>query len=189
MSFPLKICFLGTDKTVTVEVPVADARCGYGDRPDEKQAWRVAVYTETASLHDYEAPDGPTLWTVRNGAYFIVDPLKWTPAEHLLRDQLKVASDIATAAVTDACLADPEIAEAVARYEKVCRDIDRKYAIQQAQWTKDVKKIAKAFRRKTVTVGEQSVPGKSVVRSSTGAVLGYANVWNGRWLGSVEKLR
>lgn len=52
-----------------------------------------------------------------------------------------------------------------------------------------IKFIARKFRRAHVDVGEQTVPGKCCVRSARGKLLGYADVWNGSWLGTVEVFR
>jgi hypothetical protein len=96
--------------------------------------------------------------------------------------------------VAAAWLADiearPDVASVVEHYRSSVLDaLDRQYETHRRQWDEDVRAIAQKFRRKWVEVGEQTVPGKCVVRSSRGNTLGYADVWDGRWLGTVQRIR
>lgn len=92
------------------------------------------------------------------------------------------------AAAAEAEATRPDVAAACEDYREVVRQIDREHARHYAQWSLDVRRIARAFRRARVEVGEQTVPGKCCVRSSRGKLLGYANIWNGAWRGTVERL-
>jgi hypothetical protein len=82
-----------------------------------------------------------------------------------------------------------DVASVVEHYRSsVLDELDRQYADHAARWEADLAAIAKAFRRASVQVGEQTVPGKCCVRSTRGKLLGYADVWDGQWRGTVERL-
>lgn len=81
-----------------------------------------------------------------------------------------------------------DVAAVVEWYRATVFDaLDVQYAEHQRQWERDRAQIARLFRRRRVEVGEQTVPGKCVVRSSRGNTLGYADVWDGKWLGTIER--
>ena len=82
----------------------------------------------------------------------------------------------------------PDVTAAVEDYRRTLDSIERQYADLYARWRVDAAAIARAFRRARVEIGEQTVPGKVVVRSSRGKILGYANVWDGVWLGTVTRV-
>lgn len=102
-----------------------------------------------------------------------------------IRDTRRQVADAWLAAIASR----PDVAAVVEHYRATVLDrLDTEYAAHLAQWETDVVAIARKFRRKWVQVGEQTVPGKCCVRSSRGNLLGYANVWDGKWLGTVERV-
>lgn len=116
------------------------------------------------------------------------------PTTWLSRDGLQIRENIPQVvidAIRAAWLADietrPDVMTAVEHYRQILDVIDREYRHNEQRWNRDCETIAKKFRRKWVEVGEQTVPGKCCVRSLRGKLLGYADVWDGRWMGTIEK--
>lgn len=87
-----------------------------------------------------------------------------------------------------ALASDPEIAETVEAYRRIEDGIDAAWIRCREQWERDAQQIAQLFRRVSVEIGEQTVPGKCCVRSRRGKLLGYAHVWDGRWMGTIERI-
>ena len=122
-----------------------------------------------------------------------------TPGGRLRLDGYESTDDVLLAAILDArrqiaaaWLADlaarADVAAVVENYRATVLDaLDREYAEHHKRWEADRASIAAIFRRKWVEIGEQTVPGKCCVRSSRGKLLGYADVWDGKWLGTVER--
>lgn len=81
----------------------------------------------------------------------------------------------------------PDVQVVCAGYRRILRQIDEEHARHYAQWERDVAAIARRFRRSSVQVGEQTVPGLCVVRSTRGRTLGYAVVQDGRWTGQIKR--
>lgn len=82
----------------------------------------------------------------------------------------------------------PDVARACAEHDAMLSRIDAESRAHEARWAEDRARIARMFRRKIVSVEEQTVPGLCVVRSSRGRTLGYAHVWDGRWLGRISRV-
>jgi hypothetical protein len=176
------IRYLDTKRTVDVEVEVSGLRVGWGDRRSDAAASEpLPVWTEQHQLR----------WDVllERGT----DGRLYEAADqnHPMREALLRARKTVSRAADVAERADPEIAEAVARYAELMREIDAELA-DDAEYEKrrrvDAMGIARAFRRASVKIGEQTVPGKACVRSNRGKLLGYADVWDCRWLGTVERI-
>jgi hypothetical protein len=173
------IRYLDTKHTVAVEVEVPGLRVGWGDRrSDAAAAEQLPVWTEQYQLR------GDTLLERGSDGHLY----EAEDQSHPMRAALLAARAAVSRAADAAERADPEIAEAVARYASLMRGIDAEYEEHAQRWNLDVCRIAAAFRRKSVEIGEQTVPGKVCVRSRTGRLLGYADVWDGRWLGTVERI-
>jgi hypothetical protein len=154
---------------------------GWGDRT--ASADDLPVWTEPdAALIKAEASRGEIRYyhTVRPGErYETTDRPAWAD------DFATVVQDIRAAAAA-AERERPDVQQACASWYAVLADIDRQYARHEAHWAASARGIAKRFRRSRVVLGEQTVPGKVCVRSTRGNLLGYANVWDGEWLGTVE---
>jgi hypothetical protein len=149
---------------------------------------------------DRDSGDGVDVWTVadsqgvamstRGGAFVAVAGGVRYPAE--MRPAWADAFDRAVVEIRSAIQADrisrPEVEATCAAYDKIIADMRAEHAAHYRQWDRDVVAIAKLFRRRKVHVGEQTVPGKCVVRSTRGNTLGYAHVWDGKFLGTVEKV-
>lgn len=174
------IYYLDTPKTVEVEVPLDGLRVGYGDRRSTADAsGPLPVYTA-----DFELTAKLELrQRGADGAHYFVEP------GHPMRAELLRVRDLVSAAADEAERTDPEIAEAVGRYAVIIRKIDAAHTAHRLSWEQDAKSIAKLFGRGSVQLGEETVPGKVCVRSSRGTLLGYADCWDGRWLGTVETRR
>lgn len=156
-------------------------RCGYGDQ--EATAAETPVWTEPdADGVMMEASRGTVRSYHRVGVcerYEAAAP-EWAPAFIL-------AVTIIREAAAQAESTQADVAAVCASYRRILDSIAREHAAHYARWDLDATRIARAFRRKSVQIGEQTVPGKVCVRSSRGNLLGYANCWDGRWLGSVER--
>lgn len=81
----------------------------------------------------------------------------------------------------------PEVRTVCESYRRILGQIDAQHEAHRRQWERDVATIARMFRRERVEVGEQTVPGLCVVRSVSGTTLGYAEVWDGRFLGRIRR--
>ncbi len=82
----------------------------------------------------------------------------------------------------------PDAAAVVEHYRASVLDaLDRQYAEHRRRWEVDAAAIAKRFRRARVVLGEQTVPGLVCVRSTRGNLLGYAECWDGQWLGRIRR--
>lgn len=131
----------------------------------------------------------------------LIDGTRWGAGEDgsLRLDDYPATDDALRAAIHDArrqvaeawlaAIADrPDVAAIVEHYRAAVLDrLDAESAALQSRWAVDAVAIAREFRRTRVEIGEQTVPGKCCVRGSRGAMLGYAHVWDGQWLGTVER--
>lgn len=168
------------DATIEVDTRIATVTCMWADRidrGDEPAAYGLLSDGRRWECGGLTRVSAPGAWDV----YDCTDP------------DLAAALRAARAAVAAAWRADvearPEAAAALEGYRvNVLDALDRQYAAHNARWDRDLQAIARKFRRAHVQVGEQTVPGKCCVRSARGKLLGYADVWDGRWLGTVERL-
>jgi hypothetical protein len=162
------------------ELPVS-LHVGWGDRDDAEQ---LPVWTDSdASGIEMESNKDGCKAYLRQDAFarYPTDEPMWADAFRAAVARIRIAAAEAEAT-------RPEVAAACESYRGIVREIAREHEQHYAQWSLDVQRIARKFRRARVQVGEQTVPGKCCVRSSRGKLLGYANVWDGRWLGTVERL-
>lgn len=164
---------------VSVEVSddrIATIQPSWGDRVARNKT--PCVYGTLTNGTSWELGEDDAL---RLGGYVeTVEPLLAA-----IRDAHRQVADAWRAAIASR----PDVAAVVEDYRATVLDrLDREYAAHLAQWETDTAAIARKFRRQWVQVGEQTVPGKCCVRGAKGTLLGYANVWDGRWLGTVERI-
>ncbi|MCK9567511.1 hypothetical protein M0R72_01015 [Candidatus Pacearchaeota archaeon] len=154
--------------------PFTKLSVGWGDRG--ASAADLAIWGETANGSvEYSAKHGLCI----NG-YFVKDSVL----------ELR-AMEIHSAIVAAAQLAEetrPNVSAVCAQYRSILKSIAEEHERHYAQWKSNLPKIARKFRRKKVLVGEQTVPGKCCVRSVRGNLLGYVDIWNGKWLETVERI-
>jgi hypothetical protein len=118
----------------------------------------------------------------------LVDGTRFQTGQLLGRADLEAIQTAVEAAWERDITEREDVRAVVEGYRRTVLDaLDREYAVHEQQWATWGRQIAQKFRRKTVSIGEQTVPGKCVVRASSGRVLGYADVWDGKWLGTVER--
>lgn len=164
---------------VTVDVPegTPQIRTGWGDRdfPDALPVWASAdgVTVEVAA-------DGSTRCRHEMSCWGYPLPA-WSAA-------VVEAAAVIRAAAAGAERTRPDVAAALGWYRELNHQLDREHEAHRARWAAWRQQIARKFRRAWVSVDEQTVPGKCCVRSSRGKLLGYADVWNGEWLGTVERI-
>ena len=183
------IWFLSTSRSITVQTPIS-LSVSWGDRVS-RQKTAPSVFGSIG--------DGVEVTVGELGHWWVASPVTvrgyvrissggsadLTERQHA--DALATYTAVATA-WREALRTDPEIAAAVEQYRKILDRIERDHDEHYRQWTKDVGSIAAKFRRRRVSVDEQTVPGKCCVRSTRGNLLGYALIQDGRWTGRVEKL-
>ena len=139
-----------------------EVRVGWGDRVKRGETPPVWVSADGKTISEAELPEG------------LLDTIRARVAEAWHAD-IETREDVASA---------------VEDYRASVLDvISLGYAAHAARWARDCARIAKKFRRARVVVGEQTIPGKCVVRSTRGRTLGYADVWDGVWQGTVEQVR
>jgi hypothetical protein len=193
-----QIAFLDTTQTVAVDTPLA-LFVSWGDRVSRSQSGPSVYGPLERSQHGTpsalccEAGELGDWWSrpevqVR-GYRHATDGHSYT-AE--LTDEQRAAA-LATyhavaAAWRQAVATDPEIAAAVEAHRQIQDSILADHAAYNERWEIDLAHIAQKFGRNSVSVGEQTVPGKCCVRSARGKLLGYAHVRDGRWLGTVERI-
>jgi len=152
-----------------------DGPCVYGDIQDEAGA----LYVEAGQRGEWWERQPVTLRATRGGY------------ETTISEELRAAVLATHAAVVDAWQraleAHPEIAAAVEAFRGIEDRILRDHDAHQARWARDVRVIARRFRRAWVEVGEQTVPGRCCVRGRRGALLGYAMIQDGVWTGEVVR--
>jgi hypothetical protein len=153
---------------------IATIEASWGDRVERGESPRVyGTLTDGAA---YQILDGQ----LRVGGYDVEDVA-------LLAAVLDAQRQVSAAWL--AAIADrPDVAAVVEQYRVRLDALDRAEAEHRERWARDCIAIARRFRRASVQVGEQTVPGKCCVRSARGTLLGYADVWDGRWLGTVERV-
>lgn len=157
---------------------VASVRCGYADRCRSGQT--PGIWGVLTDGRRYEAgPNG-----VRIGTTDLYAPQDADDA--VVAEAVRIHGTVAAAVEADIANR-PEAHMLVADWHALLARQDAQYVAHCTSWAADVAAIARAFRRRSVEVGEQTVPGKCVVRGRRGAVLGYAHVWDGRWLGRVSR--
>lgn len=83
----------------------------------------------------------------------------------------------------------PDVAAACAAYREILSGLAAQHAAHRRMWVEQQDAIARRLRRRSVVVGEQTVPGLCVVRSSRGRTLAYAHIWDGRWDGRLQVIR
>jgi hypothetical protein len=188
------IRFLDTQKTISVETPVR-VSTGWGDRDP---GGTIPVFISFSEGDDWSPEtgrkcnwDGRTsvrqLWSVEYSGergYRSSGDVPEELNEATMVECHRLVNEALTAAIEN----DSEVAAAVESYAEIVRSIKAEHEQHYAQWALDIIAIAKKFRRKFVQLGEQTVPGKVMVRSSRGRTLGYADCWDGRWLGTVERV-
>lgn len=183
------INFLDGPKPIVVETGLA-LSASWGDRVSRQQDG-PGVYGEV---------DGLMVECVSPGPWWEPGPVEVRgfrrcghdrypeelPAE--LAEQVRATRDAVVTAWKQAVETDPVVAEAVEAYRQILDGILEHGRAHEAQWQRDALAIAKAFRRKTICLGEQTVPGKICVRSARGNLLGYADCWDGHWQGTIERI-
>ena len=164
-------------------LPVEGLRVGWGDR--ERSAAELPIWTtpDADGIELSSGRDGVRAYRRVNAhdRYQVERMPAWAPA-------FLAACEAVRAAAQQAEETRQEVATVCADYRRTLRQIDEQTARHYARWEQDVAAIARRFRRATVVVGEQTVPGKCIVRSTRGRTLGYAHVWDGRWTGRVERV-
>jgi predicted ribosome-associated RNA-binding protein Tma20 len=163
------------------DLPVV-VHAGWGDRG--RSADELPVYTDPDANCIVAEANGRRVRVAKHAPYGLFDTDQspaWLPS-------FIAAVAAIRAAAAAAELDRPEVATVCAGYRAVLRGIDEAHRAHEAQWQQDVVRIARKFRRATVAIGEQTVPGKVCVRSTRGRLLGYADCWDGRWLGTIERI-
>lgn len=110
-----------------------------------------------------------------------------TEADWLTPDLKKQIVSTIKAKALEAAEKNPDIQKAVAFYAALWENMNKEYKDHIAGCEAGNTAIAKKFHRKHVEVGEQTVPGLCVVRSSRGKTLGYASMQDGRWTGKIQR--
>lgn len=100
-----------------------------------------------------------------------------TPPEHIV-------AQIRAAWASDT---RPDAVLARADYARLLGQVRERTARARQKSVEQTKAIAKKFRRAHVVLGDQSTPGTVSARSTRGTLLGYVNMWNGVWDGSVRR--
>lgn len=167
--------------TVQLEhkLPVA-VHAGYGDRSEPDG--RIPIYTSEDGDGVYVLLDDSGLRAAqrdRTGQCAVPVP-DWAAALPEIRE-------LVIAALLGDSASRPEVAAARAAYAAIVERDRREDLAQRREWAQDVARIATAFGR-PVVVGEQTVPGRCVVRSPDGDLLGYADVRDGRWTGTIQEV-
>lgn len=165
-------------------MPVA-VHVGWGDR--ERDA-ALPVYTDPDE-HGISMsfsrtggdPDRVHVWIHTPGGRYEHHTLpEWSPAflaaVTVIREAAQVAEDTR-----------PEVATVCAAYRAILAGIDAQLERHERQWDTWRREIARRLRRKSIQVGEQTVRGLCIVRSSRGTPLAYAEVWDGRWTGRLRR--
>jgi hypothetical protein len=163
---------------VTVEVSddrIATIRASWGDRVKRG---------ETPSTYG-TLTDGTTYDTYADGSLRLGGrPATDDALLAAIRDTRRQVAEAWLAAIATR----PDVAAVVEDYRRGLDEMYRTFDAHYAQWATAIQLIAHKFRRKKVYIGEQTVPGKCCVRSARGALLGYAYVQDGQWLGTVERV-
>lgn len=167
------------------DLPVT-VRAGWGDRIGGINGDELPVWTtpDAAGLEAAAKADGSVRVYRRAGghAYDTDERPEWLPAFERVVLQIRAAAAHAEAT-------RPDVAAVCAGWRAVLARLDAENEAHARQWAADAAAIARKFRRARVLLGEQTVPGKVCVRSTRGNLLGYADCWDGRWRGTVERLR
>lgn len=169
---------------LTVEhepLPVA-VHCGWGDRVGGVGAPELPVWTDPDA-------DGVAAQSGRTGEVRVTCRGYATDLRPGWVDVFARVVAVLRAAHAADIRDRSDVAEVCGEYAGIIAGIEAEYAAHARRWDADVLHIARKFRRARVVVGEQTVPGKCVVRSTRGNALGYAHVWDGRWLGTVKVCR
>ena len=170
--------------TIAVDVPdgVPQINVSYADR--RRDPAELAIWTDDDSdgVSAECSADGTVRARLRALDSFTTSPA-WAEALPGIREAV-------IEGMREAIAARPHWQEAIARYSAVLDEIDTEMREHDRQWERDIAAIAEAFGvdATEIEVGEQTVPGKARVRVS-GEPIGYANVWDGRWLGTIEDER
>ena len=182
----VRIGYLGMDGSTEVLDPTVLVVWCPDDRIETIQAtWGDRVARGQAPSTYGTLADGTAWETYRDGGGLRLNGYPATD-ETLLDAIMHTRAQVETAWL--AAIADrPDVAAAVEGYRVLLDRMDARDAAHRARWERDVAAIARKFRRRSVVVGEQTVPGKCCVRSARGKLLGYAHVWDGAWLGTVER--
>jgi hypothetical protein len=164
-----------------VTLPVA-VHVGWGDRAEPD---RLAVWTDADAdgLTMEASADETRAWRRHDASTrYPAD------AEPTWAEAFRAAVAAIRAAARSAEVERADVRTVCDAYRAILRTMDREPAAHRSQWERDVQAIARRFRRARVVVGEQTVPGLCIVRSTRGTPLGYAHVWGGRWQGRVTRV-
>lgn len=187
------IRFLDTNKKVEVETPVS-LSISWGDRVSRYQNGPI-VYGSLAGA-SYGTADDLYVSAGQRGHWWEKNKVSVYAKVNGYAADITDAQRAAVVATYEAVAAawraavesDPEIAGVVEAYRVRQDQISSSHVESSQQWDIDVPHIAKLFRRRSVSVEKQTVPGRCCVRSCRGRLLGYAHVRDGQWIGTVEKL-
>lgn len=188
------IAYLDTPAKIVVHTPI-HLNVGWGDRslPQELPVWtdpdtdKIRV---TINKDGVRAEKAAWSGTADYGTGPFTEYRDWYPCDLPAYTSDVIASRQAVITAAEAAIEnDPAIKQACDAYQAILADIYREHDEHDRLWREEWgPAIARLFRRKSVQVGEQTVPGKHCVRSASGKLLGYANCWDGRWLGTVEHI-
>jgi hypothetical protein len=167
--------------TLALALPV-EVSVGWGDRCASAATLTVFTAADALGVSMTDGEDGEQVRCGGAGRYSapLAAAPEWASSFRAAVAEIRRA---AAAAERDR----PEVRTVCEVYRRILMSIDREHASHRAQWERDVERIAAAFRRRFVDVGEQTVPGLCVVRSSRGRTLGYARIRDGAWTGSVVR--
>lgn len=176
------IRYLDTPETIVVETPI-QVSIGWGDRAAGTQGDMLPVW---ATIDDIQVTVDGT--GAAKAARKVNSDWYSCKLPHCAGDVIaahRAVNDAAATAERD----NPAIAAACAGFRaivaRILQEHDENLRMWRDVWTPA---LARKFRRQSVEIGEQTVPGKRCVRSARGKLLGYAECWDGRWLGTIERL-
>ena len=193
MTHTITIRFLDTPETITVVAPLP-LTVSWGDRVSRTDEG-PHVYGSLVGA-DYGTPDDLRVEAGQLGDWWARNPVMVRASRDGYGAELTVEQREEVLATYEAVRTawqqgvreNPAIAEAVEGCRKIQDSILADHEAHDARWERDVQTIAQMFRRRSVVLGEQTVPGRVCVRSTRGTLLGYADVWDGAWKGTVERI-